>query len=240
MNQFSILIILAIFIIVSCQSLTTKYVLSSANINKNLKILENTDSNQTIVFFPMVHAGKKEYYENCKIIIDSLRSDGYLFYYENLTFNPELDSVEKSIYNKKIRRILGYNPLSSKDNESLPNSYKSKNIILQDYNLMGLNKNDHKLDLSKNQIIDSIEKKYGQIILSECDLTTGELEKYKCKKDKKSKLFALTNEFRDPYISNEVIKIKDKKIVLIYGKMHWYFIYPSLKKNGFEISKGKV
>jgi hypothetical protein len=50
----------------------------------------------------------------------------------------------------------------------------------------------------------------------------------------------LTNIYRDPYIASEVLKMDNKKIVLIYGKMHWYGIYPTLKQNGFEITKGKI
>ena len=232
--------ILVLLTLTSCQSLITKYLVSTANINKNLKVLESKETKQTIVFFPMVHIGKPEYYDNCKKIIDSLRSDGFKFYYESLSMDSTIHSTKKSIYNKKVRSILGYNPLHSDANESLPASFKKKNIVLQNYTKMGLYAKDTNLDLFENQIIDSIEKKYGPIILTECDFTTGELEKYNCKNDNKVNKFALTNEFRDPYIANEVMKLQDKKIVLIYGKMHWYFIYPSLKQNGFEITKGKI
>lgn len=240
MKKLIIKLALTSIFFVSCQSLITNYVVSSADINKNLKVLENIDTKQTIVFFPMVHIGKPEYYDNCKKIIDSLRSDGFKFYYESLRMDITIDSTKKSIYNKKVRSILGYNPLHTDANESLPASFKKKNIVLQDYTKMGLYAKDTNLDLFENQIIDSIEKKYGPIILTECDFTTGEFEKYNCKNDNKVNKFALTNEFRDPYIANEVMKLQDKKIVLIYGKMHWYFIYPSLKQNGFEITKGKI
>jgi hypothetical protein len=210
------------------------------NINKSLKILENKETNQTIVFFPMVHAGKTTYYENCRKIIDSLRSEGFTFFYENIAMDSKLDSAQTSIYNKKVRSILGYNPLNVRNNESLPKFYKKKNIILQDYNLMGITKSDINLDLHKNQIIDSIEKKYKPIILSKCDFETNDFEKYDCKSDNKKYKFAFTNEFRDPYIEGEILKRKDKKIAMIYGKMHWSFIYPTLNKNGFEIVKGKI
>ncbi len=240
MKKFILILALISIFFVSCQSLITNYVVSAADINKNLKVLENNDTKQTIIFFPMVHIGKPEYYDNCKKIIDSLRSDGFKFYYESLRMDSTIDSTKKSIYNKKVRSILGYNPLHTDVNESLPASFKKKNIVLQDYIKMGLYAKDTNLDLFENQIIDSIEKKYGPISLTECDFTTGELEKYNCKNDNKVNKFALTNEFRDPYIANEVMKLQDKKIVLIYGKMHWYFIYPSLKQNGFEITKGKI
>ena len=49
----------------------------------------------------MIHIGKKEYYENCKLIIDSLRSEGYIFFYENFIVDSKIDSTQKAIYNKK-------------------------------------------------------------------------------------------------------------------------------------------
>lgn len=122
----------------------------------------------------------------------------------------------------------------------MPKSFKKKKYILQDYKLMGLNKNDTKLDMTENQIIASIEAKYGKLKLSECDFNTGDLEKYECKTDNDKFLFALTNEFRNPYISNHILNLKEKRIVMIYGKKHWYFIYPDLRKAGFEIVKGKI
>lgn len=238
---FKILLSLIIFIsLFSCKNLLLKYYTNKTNVTKSIKILEKKETNQTIVFFPMIHIGKKEYYENCKLIIDSLRSEGYIFFYENFIVDSKIDSTQKAIYNKKVRSILGYNPLSVKQNKSLPASYKKNNLVLQDYNLMGLKKNDVNLDLYKNQIIDSLEKKYGPIKLNKCDFETNDLEKYSCKTDNKKYLFELTNKFRDPYIANEIIKLKEKKVVMIYGKMHWHFIYPRLKKNGFEITKGKI
>lgn len=143
------LFFLILFTLSSCQSLLVKYVISTADIKKNFKVLRNKTTNQTIVFFPMVHMGKKEYYDNCKILIDSLRNEGYLFFYESVSVDPTLNPTDQSKYNKKFRSILGYNPLSSSENKSIPFLQKSKNIILQDYNRMGLKQTDKNLDLKK-------------------------------------------------------------------------------------------
>ena len=164
-NIIYYLLLLFCIFLCSCKSTVTSIIINNQNIYRSLKVLENKETNQTIVFFPMVHVGKSTYYENCRKIIDSLRSEGFTFYYENIAMDAKLDSAQRSLYNKKARSILGYNPLSVRNNESLPKFYKKKNIILQDYNLMGITKSDVNLDLYKNQIIDSIEKKYNPIIL---------------------------------------------------------------------------
>jgi len=224
---------------VSCKSLITNYLIGKADIYKDLKVLEN-HKGQTIVFFPMVHVGKESYYKDCKTIIDSLRNDGFKIFYENIAFKDELDSLTELEYNKKVRAILGFNSSMNSDNESLPKIYSKKNYILQDYALMGISQNDTNLDLDKKAIIDSIEKKYGKIQLTECDINTSLDDEYDCNSDYDKYAFEFKNKFRDSYISNEVLKLKEDKIVLIYGKMHWYFVYPDLIKNGFKLTQGKV
>ncbi len=81
---FKIVLLIMIIFHYSCNHLIANHIINKSDINKNLKIRENEDTNQTLVFFPMVHVGKSEYYENCKKIIDSLRSDGFNFYYESI------------------------------------------------------------------------------------------------------------------------------------------------------------
>lgn len=238
-REIILLIILTLFL-TSCSSIVSSYVISRGNIEKDYKVLKNHKTGQHLVFLPMIHIGKREYFDAARKKIDSLRAEGYSFYYENIKMESGLDSSEKNLYEQKVRSILGFNPLLVNNNESLPKSFKKEKYILQDYNLMGLNRNDVKIDMPENIIIDSIEAKYGKLKLSECDKNTAAFEKYECKSDNEKFLFAFTHEFRDPYISNKILNLKEKKIVMIYGKMHWYFLYPDLKKAGYEIVKGKI
>ena len=235
---FTLIIILSF---ISCQSILLKIVTANKSIADNTKVLYNDKTDQKIVFFPMTHVGKKEYYESAKKIIDTLRENDYSFYYENIAIRQDtnLDSSKIEIYHKKSRKILGFDPLLDSTNQSLPKIYKKNNLMLQDYRFMGLRKGDYQLDLRENQIIDSIEANYDKITLTKCDLQTQLSEEYNCESLGKYK-WALTNEFRDPYISKKVLENKKKKIVLIYGKMHWYFIYPDLRDAGFELVKGKI
>jgi hypothetical protein len=223
----------------SCSSIVSKIVVGKSNIYKDLKVFKN-DKGQEIVFLPMVHIGKESYYKDCKIIIDSLRKDDFKVFYENIAYKHDLDSITKLNYDKKVRSILGHTPKLDAENKSLPKLYNKSNYIVQDYALMGITQGDTNLDLDKKAIIDSIETKYGKLSLSECDFNTQLYDEYNCKSENKKFLFALTNEFRDPYISAEILKLNEDKIVLVYGKMHWYFIYPKLIDNGFKLTKGKI
>ncbi|MCH8535880.1 MAG: hypothetical protein LAT51_12475 [Flavobacteriaceae bacterium] len=223
--------ILLILVFSSCSGLLTRYVISKADIQKDLKILKSDSTNQVIAFIPVVHIAKEQYYLDIRKVVDSLRNEGYNFYYENMTHDPELDSAKQVIYDKKIRSILGYSTALNEKNKSLPKVYTKKAYMLQDYNLMGLNKNDTHLDMFKSQVIDSIEKNRGKIKLSSCDLSTDLMEEYICDAEYKHLLFDLTNQYRDQYIAQKILELKDEKIALIYGKMHWNFIYGYLRIN---------
>ena len=153
--KFRIIIFFLLICFVSCKSLITNYLIGKSNIHKDLKVLKN-DEGHEVVFLPMVHIGEESYYRDCKIIIDSLRTDGFKVFYENTAYKNDLDSITKLNYDKKVRSILGHSPRLDAENKSLPKFYIKRNYILQDYALMGITQNDTNLDLDKKAIIDSI------------------------------------------------------------------------------------
>lgn len=186
----------------------------------------------------MIHVGKKEYFESAKPIIDSLRALNYKIYYESIVITDSITKEETILYEKKVRKIMGFSFDNEEDTER---SYgKPKKYITQDYNMMGLNRNDKILDLGMNGIIDSIEKNNGVIKLSDCDINTPLKAEYKCEDTLGSLSYAFTNTYRNSYIIDQVLKDENEKIVLIYGKSHWYYIYPNLIKNDFKLIKGKI
>lgn len=221
----------------SCQTLLLK-IISKKSITKQVKVLERKADNRTVVFMPMIHVGKKEYFESAKPIIDSLRALNYKIYYESVVITDSITKEETILYEKKARKIMGF---SFDNKEATEKSYgKPKKYITQDYNMMGLTQNDKILDLGINRIIDSIEKNNGVIKLSDCDINTPLNAAYKCENTLGDLNYAFTNTYRDPYIIDQVLKDENEKIVLIYGKMHWYSIYPDLIKNDFKLIKGKI
>jgi len=228
------------FISLSCKGLIYDVIVGRPDIKEDIKVLKDAKNNKTIVFFPMVHVAKEEYYKDARALIDSLRSEDFSFYYENVTVNPTLDSLETLISNRKTRSILGLNPILNNKNKSYPKYISKKNLVFQSYKVMGLTKSDTKLDIYQNQIIDSIENKYGEINLTECDLQTPLFSEYKCKSDNSKFKFEFTNVYRDRYIWEELQKVEHNKIVMIYGEMHWYFLWPKFREDGYKIIKGEV
>lgn len=228
-----------IALLTSCQSILTSMV-TRKSITKEVKTLYNDELDQTIVFMPMVHLGKKGYYESARVIIDSLRKDGYSFYYESVGVKDSIDENKMLIYNKKMRSIIGYNIALDTLNRSLPKVFTKKKYEFQNYGKMGIKANDSILDLSKIELIDKLEKQYGEVKLSQCDLETGLFEKYDCESENSKYSYNITRRYRDKYITKRLKDIKQEKIVLIYGLNHWYGIWPSLRDRNFEIIQGKI
>ncbi len=210
------------------------------NLKQNVKVLYNKEDERTIVFIPMVHVGKEKYYESVKMLIDSLRQNGYIFFFEGLSMKKGLDSVQSIEYSKKLRKFLGYNLSFDEENLSLPYYYNSKRYQKQDYNNLGITKKDINVDLTLKAVIDSFENKYFKINLNEYDLATNLNSKYKCKDNYKKYTWSITQEFRNPYLSKRILNTKHKKLAIIYGKAHWMYIYPSLRDNGYQLIEGKL
>ena len=227
--------------VLGCQTILIKLI-SSKSVDKHVRVLENESTESTIVFLPTVHVGKPGYYESFKPIVDSLRKDGFQIFVESIAYKEELELEIKELYDKKFRKFTGHHTPLSNDNHSLPNEYKLKNYIFQDYKLMGISKGkgDRILDLSKKQLIDIYEKENGEIKLSKCDSITPLHEKYKCDSEYKKHRFTITNIYRDEYIRNYLQNSDQKKIVLIYGRIHWIVVYPEyVYDRGYRLVRGK-
>ncbi|WP_459743614.1 hypothetical protein [Polaribacter sp. OB-PA-B3] len=198
--------------------------------------------NDTIIYLPMVHVAKPSYFTQVKSVIDSLKKENYTVFYESITLQDnyltnDLDSAtQKELFYKlrKFRKMLGrfqINDLTDDNNKSLPNYYKNSSFISQTNSLIGLDSLDINADVSMTELINAQENIYGEIILSDCDMKTKFNEKYKCKKVNS---FYSINSFRDSVAIKKVLSAKKSKSLLIYGKGHWYGIWPYLRKEGFK------
>jgi len=236
-----IIFLLGTSLLWNCQPLLVKLI-SKKSIHNQVKTLTNENQESTIVFMPAVHTGKASYYKSFQPIVDSLRGQGYQIYVESIAYQEELSEKDKLMYNKKIRKFIGYYTAYTNENESLPKEFKMKNYMLQDYAMMGINKSkgDKILDLPKNKLIDKYESEFGEIELTDCDHNTSLDSKYTCDSEYKKHMYLLTNEYRDEYIVQQLTQKEEKNVVLIYGKRHWYSIYPELIKKGYQLIEGKI
>lgn len=212
------------------------------DITKDIKILESPNKNKRIIFFPMMHMGRKGYYESCKFHIDSLRKEGYVFFCEGIKNFTSVDSLVSDTVYRKARKLLGFylgGRYKNKQNKSTPSHMRNNNYVEQDYYKMGIKETDLWVDYDYYHLVKDYEKAKGEIILTDCDFQTPFLEKYNCNRDDYNSHFAI-NTLRDAKLEKVILESKHKKIVVIYGKMHWYFVWPSLRDKGYKIIKGKI
>lgn len=81
------------------------------------------------------------------------------FFYEAVNCEENLGYEDSIEYRKKFRKLMGFNISFEEENQSLPKYYKRRGYVLQNYRVMGLEKSDSLVDLTKKAIVDSFENR---------------------------------------------------------------------------------
>ena len=106
MKTFNFLWVL--FCASSC-NLAGKIILKRAGILENKVTVEKISNiKKTVVFVKMHHVGTSDFYKDVKVKIDSLHLEGYIFLYEGVTLNIELDSLKMDTVKRKYRKLFGF------------------------------------------------------------------------------------------------------------------------------------
>jgi hypothetical protein len=130
---------------------------------------------------------------------------------------------------------------SDKNNKSLPALYRNDKYITQTDSLIGLMPTDARIDMIYNQIIEAQEDKYGEILLTACDFQTGLFEKYTCKDGGGyKKNFYAVDIARTDLLFEEVMKLDYPKIVIVYGAVHFKWLYADMLDAGFVYKNKKL
>lgn len=227
--------ILIIFVLLcsltSCRYLIFKLLAEDKSAVANHQIFESED--KQVVYLPMVHVGKGDYFPEVKRFVDSMRNKGYHVFYEGIYLREDISEEDYNIYIRKFRREIGHAPTDSyadPDNKSLPRWLKKYEG--QSIENTGINpETDTNIDYELTALIDKYEQDYKEIELTDCDFETPLLEKYKCSKGVN---FLLSNVLRDEKVVNEIVESEHNKILLLFGKGHQYHIHPKLMKKGFN------
>ncbi len=235
-------LVISIFL-VSCSSLLIPMI-TDKSVKDHIKVLESGE--KKIVYLPTVHVGKQPYYNEIKSIVDSLREDGYKIYYEGVVPGDTKNEMQEDTVRRKFRKLTGIHLTEYKDpdNQTLPQGIGKKYIIQTQENTGVDQELDSMVDLSMLEIINRFEAEEGEIKLLECDFSTALNEKYKCK-DKEfmspsNARFLALFDYRDDYVCDQLIESKDNKILLLFGKRHWIWIYGKLvNQNNFVLTQGK-
>lgn len=192
-----------------------------------------TNGDKQLIFMPMIHLNKPEFYDEVKHYVDSLRNDGYVFVYESVKLSKGLDSIQEDVYRRKFRRVVGFNLTSytDKNNENMKR-YRVKGAISQTMANTGLDKEKDILgDIGMDSLVRIYEKEKGEIILDDYDLKTPLNKKYKGDKLPKSDKNYLIITVRNKVLTDKIASLPDKKIVVLYGALHRSGFTDNLKKD---------
>jgi hypothetical protein len=188
-----------------------------------IRLKEINYNNKTIIFFPMHHIGRDDFYINVRKKLDSISKMDYVFYFEKI----ELDNND-SLTNYKLRKVLNFGLPKNGYKNLLDSIISTKKINLKHkltnqpaYNEWDLKGNFYIVDLNAKQIVSNVEKE-KKIVLDDCDFINDYDQPYKCKNKflSKEEFDNFIIDDRNQHLANEVIKSPHKKIAIIYGKAH--------------------
>lgn len=207
---------------------------------QKLKVASN--GRKQVVYLPMHHIGKQSFYDDVKKKIDSLRKDGYVFYYEGLKLSTNDDSLAIDTLAKKLRKIMGLDLSLLRSNggyidTSTGNFMGRKNNFVKRYNLVNQERAgtlmdttiDRRADVSLSDLIPALEAELGPIPLDACDYSTPMGQKYTCKKYKLKEYSRAALEYRNKWIAEEVRRDTSLKIAIVYGAMHFKGLFRDLQ-----------
>lgn len=199
--------------------------------------LKHPETGREIVMIGMIHLERPEFFEEIRLYLDSIkREDGYVVFYEKVG-REGIDSMRLDTLLRKFRRVVGID-LRVRDE----NLMSQKKFVMQSLSRLGLTTNrDIRVDMTWDEMITEYEKRYEEIVLTDYDWQTPLTEKYKRRKSGKQEYssYPMLHTIRNEYIFEKMEQSPHQKIALIYGKWHWWFIYPKLEDAGYRIVEGK-
>ena len=239
MKKQILLFLLLIFSVqIHAQGALTKFGIDMAN--KSFAISYYEKDGKELATVPMLHVNKPGFYEMTKRKIDSLRNDGYIVFYESINCDVT-DSLQVDVLMRKFRQVSGFALMDYMDseNEAFKSLQKQKYVSQNDVDY-GVNYDtDYRADLNIEDLIDLYEKRFGEIVLTDCDYKTTLGKKYKCSKVDEDKAYYLLNKVRDEHVLDEIEKSTAKKIVVVYGRIHIMDLYSKMQKKGWISQKEK-
>jgi hypothetical protein len=239
------LILLMIFTVTSCASIFSKRIIKNLGVENEKTELKSIGSKEKkILFIPIHHVGREEYYNDISNKVDSLQKLDYIVFYEGVIDDKEKDSLIRKKNLLKLRKIMGFFPQRNKGYlDTITNIIADKIKYKGEYKLINQPRHSElkidslssiRADVSLTELITEFEKNNGEIKLDNCDYKFSlKGEKYECKKAKKSlrKIFEreYVKDYRNKSLAEKIMNTKKNKILVIYGDAHytglWYELY---------------
>lgn len=231
----------------SCNTLWMKFS-GVLDARPSLKTLSN--GNKTVLYLPLHHIGRKEYYTNLTHKVDSLQKLGYVVFYESVS-GGTTDTIELQYLAKKFRKIQGDFNASNGYLDTTNHTIYGRIPYDETYDLinqptplqLGLHSNfARNVDVSLKELVTAFEHTYGPVQLSACDSTTPLNADYNCTPLKPK----LAKDFKKKYVlglrnkklASEIVNSKHQHIFVIYGAMHFKGLFQELKNGDSKWKKG--
>lgn len=208
-------------------------IISSCTTIKTVKSIYATEAHyqdysngeKNIRFVPMAHISTKEFYKDVVRVITESKKNDFVLFYEFVDIGKASDEEQR-----KIRKLVGFIP-SPEGYEKMLDKLSDERLVAQDNDqFLGLvNQKDFNADVAPQDVVNTYEKMYGSLVLTETDLNTPLTETIKDIEPKKQTMRVLLD-FRNEYLANEIDKSKYKNIIVLYGAKHEKGLLKDLKK----------
>lgn len=225
-------------IMTSCSSIWLKY---SGVLDEKPELRAMTDGDKDVIYLPLHHIGRKEYYEAMAQQIDSLQNEDYIVFYEMVNVNAQDTSVYIELA-KKFRKIEGDLGAANGYLDTLNNriygtiAYDEKYVMMNQpsFSDLGVDSNSAvNADISLEELIGAFEKKHGVITLSPCDINTDLKASYNCEtipnKLRKDFRKSFVLDLRNEQLAERIRASEAKNIFVIYGARHYKGLLKELK-----------
>ncbi|UIR54500.1 hypothetical protein LZQ00_09470 [Sphingobacterium sp. SRCM116780] len=194
------------------------------------------NGNREIIYIPMRHLGKRNYYDFIQRKVDSLQKEGFVVFYESIAY--EVDSVQqRDVYDRKFRKLVGHVVGSTKVYEKTSDTTKvlmapiyknlgSRIIQQPEYSFFKVDYNTAVVaDIPKNVLLDEYEYTHGPIVLDDCDWNTPLNKPYTCKPIKTKWKNIFNKDFimkrREENLAALVADASQQKILIMFGGAHY-------------------
>jgi hypothetical protein len=200
--------------------------------SEDVELVQMSNHEKNVQFFPMHHIGKQKFYEHVGELVKYFKSQGYVVYYESVKLDSGLDSLERDRVNRKFRRMMGIHVDSTGYTELFQETGLFSDLVDQPpYSVFGVDEKDVRVDLSKKELVDAYEARFGTVELDARDSSIALGDDYPLRlRLSQDHLMNIILDHRNRYLANYVQASPDKKIVVIYGALHLEGTFEELKK----------
>jgi hypothetical protein len=239
-----------IITITACSTLQTVKKMKS----KRATVSEWKAEDKTVLFIPMIHIANPDFYNSVRKIIESKKAEGFIVYYEGTKMKAVDDTIKKQlldkpyvkyyhgpqhidsicqvVYRKKINKFIGFIPDSTSRQLYIPKKGFFSGMVVQPTpKVLGTDHNDRNVDVGDNEMVDTYEKWFGEIMLEEADFTIMPGSSYpKSLRLPKDNVKSILINYRDEYLAQRIQASTDKKILVLFGMAHMGGTFEQLKR----------